>query len=781
MIITTLLLLVFGASTALGMPRYSSLRSLQGKIPEVSVPSIDAAAEASAAASERSLASAPRFAIPFTGETYNAAFDGLWEEDDGGWSIWKLRIQAPGALHINLGFSEYVMPSGGSLHLIGLEGTVTFTDADNKHHRQLWTPIVMGSVLDLEVNLPPGTPTNDLALELSAINSGFRGFTSAATQKSGSCNVDVVCPAGDDWRDEISSVAVYGQNGSIFCTGTLINNALNDRKPYFLTADHCGVGNSNAAQSVVAYWNYETSTCNGTPNGMLNQFTTGASFIATSPATDFTLLLLDESPQEAWNIYYAGWDRSGSAMDGAVAIHHPSVDEKRISFENDAPVFVNGFGFSTPRSTGPAIKIIDWDVGTTEPGSSGSALFNLDHRIVGQLYGGAAACGNNSPDWYGSLYESWTGDATPSSRLSDWLDPEGNDIMQVDTIPNVAAPTDPPVAATEPPIAPTDSPVAPTEPPVAPTEPPVTPMESPVTPTTPPGDPTEPPSAPSSPPASAPTDVQEEPITTPAPAPVPTGGPNCFSGYNTVEVQGKGWIGMTELQIGDRVRTCGGDYSLVYSFFHKHADMLAQFIRITMADGNVLEVSSDHLLYANGSIVRAADVKKGDSLPKTVVAIDSGVHRRGLYAPVTQSGEMVVSGACSSSYVALWQYHAPSIQNWATHAAMAVFRLACSDNACLHEAYDSDTGFGSHYSWLIVFIAWMEDIGGKGGTILVTLLGMPWLGLLYMLEQAWMGRPLAATCFATGAMPILLAFRRKSNGKPLVRRFSDFLTSQFWE
>ena len=30
--------------------------------------------------------------------------------------------------------------------------------------------------------------------------------------------------------------------------------------------------------------------------------------------------------------------------------------------------------------------------GVTEPGSSGSPLFDQNHRIIGQLYGGAAAC-----------------------------------------------------------------------------------------------------------------------------------------------------------------------------------------------------------------------------------------------------------------------------------------------------------------------------------------------------------------------------------------------------
>lgn len=47
----------------------------------------------------------------------------------------------------------------------------------------------------------------------------------------------------------------------------------------------------------------------------------------------------------------------------------------------------------------------------TEPGSSGSPLFDQNHRIIGQLYGGAAACSgtvnNGQYDYYGRLGVAW--------------------------------------------------------------------------------------------------------------------------------------------------------------------------------------------------------------------------------------------------------------------------------------------------------------------------------------------------------------------------------------
>lgn len=70
-------------------------------------------------------------------------------------------------------------------------------------------------------------------------------------------------------------------------------------------------------------------------------------------------------------------------------------------------------------------RVIDWDEGTTEGGSSGSPLFNPNFRIIGQLQGGCAACGNHLADFYGRLPVSWLGGGISSSRLSNWLDPKG--------------------------------------------------------------------------------------------------------------------------------------------------------------------------------------------------------------------------------------------------------------------------------------------------------------------------------------------------------------------
>ena len=367
-----------------------------------------------------------RFAIPRK-VLMNPWTDGTWEDIDEENRLWRLHVTAPGAVSINLGFSRYCMPPGGSMYIYATdEGHVLgpFTEDDNKKHGQLWTPVIHSDDIVVEVTVPT-SELEQLELELTSINHGYRGFRRDGKGdkdlgESGSCNVNIACPEGDEWRDQIRSVAMYTYIGSGQCTGVLVNNTAEDDTPYFMTAYHC-VSTPGQVASMVIYWNYQSSTCGGT-YGSEGQNQSGAIFRATYEDSDFTLVELDDEPSMVFDAYYAGWDRSNTAPDSAVGIHHPNGDMKKISFEDD-PLSVNQY----PWGGGPQdhLKVDDWDLGTTEVGSSGSPLFNPNKQVVGQLHGGYADCDNDMADWYGRFYRSWTGGGTPATRLSDWLDPNG--------------------------------------------------------------------------------------------------------------------------------------------------------------------------------------------------------------------------------------------------------------------------------------------------------------------------------------------------------------------
>jgi hypothetical protein len=272
-----------------------------------------------------------------------------------------------------------------------------------------------------------------ITLVLGSVTHGYRGPV-GIEKVAGSCNVDVVCSAGEPWRSEIRSVGLYTfsiEGGTYSCTGTLINNTSQGERPYFLTANHC-ISESSVAPTVVVYWEYQSNTCrppgslaSGTPLPRPGSSQSGAILRATYANSDFCLLELDDLiDQQTHDVYWSGWDRTGANPTSAASIHHPRGEEKRISLENDPLSTTSSLGYEAIED-GNYYRVADWDSGTTEKGSSGAGLWDQNRRIVGQLYGGYAACGNNESDWYGKFSVSWNGGGAAANRLRDWLDSAG--------------------------------------------------------------------------------------------------------------------------------------------------------------------------------------------------------------------------------------------------------------------------------------------------------------------------------------------------------------------
>ena len=252
--------------------------------------------------------------------------------------------------------------------------------------------------------------------------------------KAGACNIDVVCPQGLPWTNQIRSVGVYTVGGIWTCTGTLLANA-NAATPYrnfFLTANHCELNTGNAP-SVVVYWNFQSPTCGALGGGSLAQNQSGAIFRAARADVDVALIELEETPEPSFGVYYSGWDRSGGAVSSAVGIHHPNTDEKAISFSNGAL----STGNSCIGSGGISSHwLVTWAQGTTEPGSSGSAIFDAStKRVVGFLSGGEASCSFlGGTDCYGKMSVAWTGGTSAAQRLKEWLDASNTGVTFVNGV-----------------------------------------------------------------------------------------------------------------------------------------------------------------------------------------------------------------------------------------------------------------------------------------------------------------------------------------------------------
>jgi hypothetical protein len=174
----------------------------------------------------------------------------------------------------------------------------------------------------------------------------------------------------------------------------------------------------------------------------MNMTISGSTKRAEYAPSDFSLLEINQSIPTGWDRVFAGWDRSGTIPDFTVAIHHPGGDVMKFARDNQAPDKIN---YSNPLYVWEIKDAFGgWDLGITEPGSSGSPLFDQNGRIIGQEVGGQSACSltvsttdNGLGDIFGRMDTNWTGGGQSVSRASDWLDPNGTEVLTVNAYPSM--------------------------------------------------------------------------------------------------------------------------------------------------------------------------------------------------------------------------------------------------------------------------------------------------------------------------------------------------------
>jgi len=231
---------------------------------------------------------------------------------------------------------------------------------------------------------------------------------------------------------------------------------------------------------------------------------------------------------------------------------------------------------------------------------------------------------------------------------------------------------------------------------------------------------------------------------------------HCFSPANTVEVQDQGLISMDSLKIGDYVRAGKNKFSRVYSFLHLDHEAEADFLQIK-AEGlkTPLEVSPEHMVFVKDTPVRASQVKVGDMLGENKVSDIKSVKRRGVYAPVTESGSIVVSGVLASSYAAVRSYSLVN-QHLEAHALFAVRRLVCAFDFSMCERETYTDGFPNWLSSVVYFAK--STAQNAPAQVIVSAVALPFIAFAYILEQ------MILYPFLLGVlMLVLVAFKKKTN------------------
>jgi hypothetical protein len=141
----------------------------------------------------------------------------------------------------------------------------------------------------------------------------------------------------------------------------------------------------------------------------------------------------------------------------------------------------------------------------------------------------------------------------------------------------------------------------------------------------------------------------------------------CFSGDMEVEVQGCGSKPISELVYGDMVKTLDTEtmapvYTKVLTYLHRDDNVEADFFLIKTKLNKALKLSAKHLIAKrndnsqNLEYVYAKDLKVGDKLlsedSESLLRIEEIeiVSGKGAYAPLTESGTLLVNGVLASCY-----------------------------------------------------------------------------------------------------------------------------------
>jgi V8-like Glu-specific endopeptidase len=390
----------------------------------------------------------------------NQESEGNWTTLPNGDRLWQFRFHTENAKGVSVYFNDLFLPIGSTLYLYPANRKYfvgPFSNEDCNTHGHFVAGEVAGDEAILEY-YEPADVVGLARIGIRGIAHLYRFVPEFEEESRGGgsepCEVDVNCPEGAEWTSERDAVVrLTISEGALvgFCSGTLMNTTAKDCRKYILTALHCGENVSDADWlDCSVRFNYESSGCaSGSTTTTRNKI--GVLHLADSndgggqTGSDFLLLEMEDEIPASWTPFFAGWNASTSAANTGVSIHHPAGDKKKISTTDDiisGTYSAPGFHWRVKWME----TITNW--GVTEPGSSGSPLFDQNHFVVGTLTGGVSFCDSpNGSDWYGKMSKHWTANPnTSDQKLKEWLDPEDTGLFQFGgsyKIENAAFPCDP--------------------------------------------------------------------------------------------------------------------------------------------------------------------------------------------------------------------------------------------------------------------------------------------------------------------------------------------------
>lgn len=348
---------------------------------------------------------------------------------------WYWAITSKDALSLDFAFDKFFLPEGAELHIYNTTKTMLIGPITAKHNnkkRKLSTFSLVGDSAVIELYVPIQVHDKTI-FHISSIIHGYVNFLSGDSGDpvalTCTTHINANCAEGNTMENEKKAVTLLVSGGFRRCTGTLLNNACNNLRPNILTALHCidgittGIHNGEidaAEEAVVSnmlfIFHYKTSSCAGN-SASINVCFEGADVLNSQENSDMALLELEQQPNLSSDVHYAGWSNAVAVPNTAFGISHPGGNPMKLAFEDNAPVRETWDDWMPGDLLSWSVR---WNRGAVEGGSSGSALFNPQNRVIGQLAGhdileNSDVCSGNRK-FYGRFDASWN---TIGPNLSD--------------------------------------------------------------------------------------------------------------------------------------------------------------------------------------------------------------------------------------------------------------------------------------------------------------------------------------------------------------------------
>ncbi|MDP4278815.1 MAG: trypsin-like peptidase domain-containing protein, partial [Bacteroidota bacterium] len=351
---------------------------------------------------------------------------------EAGTRIWKVGIRSSGAYSLNVLFSRFLIPDKAEVFLYNSDRSCVlgaFTNKNRPDGGEFSIAPVPGDELTIEYHEPPDATFNG-QLCISEVNHDYLGLFRTGTrfnQINLPCLPEVTCNTGLDTLSR--SVCLLIINGNTYCTGTLLNNTAGDGKPYLLTASHCLQNNASYGSRVVAFLNYKSPRCDKRIRGSEEFSVSGSVTKAISNEVDFALLELNELPPADYRPYLAGWSTDTTRSDTPfTCIHHPYGEVMKYCIDEDTVKNIDWVGQSDGITSGNHWLVRRWSIGHTWGGSSGSPLFDRNHRLRASLTGGDSGGENGcdtvyTGDFFSRFYRAWDQFPDSTKQLKHWLAP----------------------------------------------------------------------------------------------------------------------------------------------------------------------------------------------------------------------------------------------------------------------------------------------------------------------------------------------------------------------